>query len=101
MTKYKPIEILIEELKNFEKEDIPKVMNRYQCQNCGSLSENLEIKKADSQKQIERFQEILNLDGFYVGKRSGTDSIMIRMAYVTCPICKFRKSFEIYKNIKE
>ena len=47
----KTIESITKELDEFEKEDIPKIMNKFQCKHCGSISENLEIKKVDFLEQ--------------------------------------------------
>jgi len=98
----KTIESITKELDEFEKEDIPKIMNKFQCENCGSISENLEIKKVDFLEQIKRFKEILNDDvigyGGSMEKISRILNFTIRKAYVTCTICRFRKFFEI--NVK-
>lgn len=99
------IESLKKELEEFEKEDITKLMDKYNCHNCGCLSENLEIKKMDASEQIERFQKILdtktmtgNSYGLYLDWKLRISDFESRISYVKCPICKVRKSFVIDKD---
>jgi len=95
----KTIESITKELDEFEKEDIPKIMNKFQCKHCGSISENLEIKKVDFLEQIKKFQEILNDNAIGYGgsmeKIRRISNFVIRKAYITCPTCRFRNYFEI------
>jgi len=100
LTKCRTIESVKEELEEFEKEEIPKMMSKYQCQNCGNLSDNLKIRKENSSKQLERYQEILNEHDIIIRKIKSLEFIN-RLAYVECPICRSINYFEIHKNLKE
>ena len=117
---------LIEQEEEFEKEEIPKMMNEYHCKYCGDKSTNLEIKKNKSiVKELKKCQEIVDkhnenikkksdkkwtIDlcaGLIVvreeGRESWIDSYSIdfngcRLAYVTCPTFRSRNFFTIYEN---